>query len=179
MFGQQPRGRLTKRWQAEVGDHVIGLCWAPRRGLLAAAAVSGPIKVFDAATGAVRHDLPGHGFGTTAVGWAADGETLASVGQDGKVIFWDLAVVKERLSAAAGAAWAERLAWHPTEPLLATAAGRVVRLWDAEGRMLREYKGHASTVSDVAWRPGTGELTTSAYGAVASWSPDAGEPVRR
>jgi WD40 repeat protein len=179
MFGLQPRGRLTKRWQAEVGDHVIGLRWAPRQGLLAAAAVSGPIKVFDAATGAVRHDLPGHGFGTAAVGWGPGGEPLASVGQDGKVTFWDLAAAKERLSPAAGAAWAERLAWHPTEPLLATAAGRVVRLWDAAGRLLREWKDHPSTVSDVAWRPGTRELTASAYGAVTFRSPDADAPLRR
>jgi WD40 repeat protein len=179
MFGWQPRGRLSKRWHSEIGEHVISLRGAARPNLLAAAAVGGPIKLFDASNGALRHELPGHGFGTAAVDWSGDGAHLASVGQDGKVIFWDLAAAKERLSVAAGAAWAERLAWHPTEPMLATAAGRIVRLWDAEGRMLREWKDHSSTVSDLAWRPGTRELTASAYGNVILRSPEAEAPLKQ
>jgi len=179
MFGLQPRGRLSKRWHVDLGDHIISLRWSPTGDLLAAAAVGGPIKVLDAANGSTRHDLPGHGFGTAEVGWEAQGRHLASVGQDGHVIFWDLAADKARLSCAAGAAWAEHLAWHPTEPLLATAAGRVVRLWDTAGQILREWRDHPSTVSDLAWRPGTSELAVSAYGVVSLRTPDAEPPRRR
>jgi WD40 repeat protein len=182
MLGRSPRGRLGRRWQVETDDHVISLKWAPGGALLAAAAVGGPVRVLDAASGAVKHDLPGHDFGTAAVGWSAAGE-LASGGQDGKVRFWDLTRDAERLAVAGGAAqrtaWVERLAWHPTEPLLAAAAGRAVRLWAPGGALRREWTDHKSTVSDLAWRPGARELAVSAYGSVTFWSPDAAAPLKR
>jgi WD40 repeat protein len=166
----------------EESDHVISLKWAPGGALLAAAAVGGPVRVLDAATGAVRHHLPGHDFGTSAVGWSAAGE-LASGGQDGKVRFWDLGRGAERLAVGGGpgqrSAWVERLAWHPTEPLLAAALGRSVRLWAPDGTLLRDWTDHKSTVSDLAWRPGGGELGVSAYGSVTFWSPRADAFLKR
>jgi WD40 repeat protein len=182
MFGRGQRGRLSRRWQVETEDHVIALAWAPGGALLAAAAVGGPVRVLDAATGAVKNDLPGHDFGTATLGWSAAGE-LASGGQDGKIKFWDLGRNAECLAVAGGAtqrcAWVERLAWHPKEPLLATSAGRVVRLWSPDGALRREWTDHKSTVSDLAWRPGGRELAVSAYGSVTFWSPDADTPLKK
>jgi WD40 repeat protein len=174
----RPPARLSRRWQAQIGDHVISVAWSPCGALLAAAAAGGPITLFDAPTGKVRAGLPGHGFGTTALGWCASGLTLASAGQDGKVRLWD-GDGKETAALDGGAVWVERLAWHPTRDLLATAAGRKLRLWGQEGRLVREYPDHTATVADVCWRPGTGELTSATYGGVTLWSPDRTEPVRR
>jgi WD40 repeat protein len=124
---------LTPRWQAAIGDHVNALAWAPRGGLLAAAAVSGPIALFEGATGARQHTLAGHGFGTTALAWWLDGAFLATGGQDGCVRLWDCASGAERRVLDGGAAWVEHLAWSPDGSLLASAAGRRLRLWDAAG----------------------------------------------
>ena len=43
--------KLRVAWQASVPDHAIGLSWSPDGKCLAAAAVSGPIVIFDAGSG--------------------------------------------------------------------------------------------------------------------------------
>ncbi len=174
----KPPIKLTTLWQANLDDHVISLAWTPDGKRLACAAIGGPIKVFDALRGGVLHDLPGHGFGTTCVAWSGDGVHLASAGQDGKVKLWDLEHNKERLSLAGGAAWVERLAWCPVVNLLASAAGKKLRLWDAGGKLIREYPDHPSTIADIAWQPRAEILASAAYGQLALWRTNANEPYR-
>jgi WD40 repeat protein len=55
--------------------------------------------------------------------------------------------------------------------LLATAAGRTLRIWSAKGVLIREYPEHASTVSAIAWKPGKQELVSASYGTLAMWVP--------
>ena len=178
MFGVGRKPRLTRQWRAGLSDHVIALAWSPDDRLVAAAVASGPVAVLDAGTGVVRHLLPGHGFGATSVAWA-DAGTVASAGQDGRVRLWDATTGAERSALDAGAKWIERLAVSPCGTYLASAAGKKVRLWDRAGRLIRDYADHGSTVTDIVWRPGGKELTSSAYGGVAIWSPDRDEPARR
>src|SRR5689334_20433465 len=69
--------RLTRRWKADLADHVIRLAWSPSGKSLAAASVSGPVTLFEPAAGKVEQTLTGHGFGTTCVAWRRDGALLA------------------------------------------------------------------------------------------------------
>jgi WD40 repeat protein len=180
MPGVDPKGVAFDRlWQADVGDHVISLARSPDGSLLAAASVSGPITVFDAATGEVRQNLAGHGFGTAALSWGPDKlGRLASAGQDGLVKIWDVSTPEPALSLKGGAAWVERVAWSPSGGLLASAAGKKLKVWNARGELVREYPDHPSTITDIAWKPGTVELASAAYGRTAVWTPDHGEPRR-
>jgi WD40 repeat protein len=175
----RPAPRLSRRWQAEVEDHVIRLAWSPSGQVLAAAVVSGPIVLFDAGTGQPARRLAGHGFGTTDVAWKPEGDLLASAGQDGKVRIWDANTGQEPMALPGGAAWVEHVAWHPATAVLASAAGKKLRLWSAAGQLLREYPDHPATISDIAWRPGTAELTAGSYGGVTLWAVDQDEPVRK
>jgi WD40 repeat protein len=178
LFGKS-ENKLRRVWQASVPDHTIGVSWSPDGTLLAAAAVSGPITVFDAASGKPVYQLKGHGFGTAALSWQPGGTLLASVGQDNKVRLWDTTTGQEAKALDAGASWAEKLAWHPTGTLLATAAGKKARVWNAAGELVRELPQQAGTVMDLAWRPGTQHLTLLAYGAATTYDPAAGtEPVK-
>src|SRR4051812_4960071 len=161
--------RLQRRWKAELPDHAIRVCWSPDGKLLAAAAVSGPVLVLDAATGKTAATLEGHGFGTASVAWKPDGTLLASAGQDGKARIWDAATWQEKASVAGGAAWVEHVLWHPTKDVLVTAAGKKLRLWSPDGTSLRQYGDHPATISDIAWRPRSGELTSASYGGVWLW----------
>lgn len=177
--GRRKETAITGAWRGHIDDHVVALAWSPDGALLAAAAIGGPITLFDGATGEVRHVLAGHGFGTAAISWSADGSLLASAGQDGAARVWDAATGRERCALDAGATWVERVAWCPVAPLLATAAGRKLRLWDAAGQLLRAYPDHGSTVADVAWKPRSREITTAAYGGLTLWSTERDEPLRR
>jgi WD40 repeat protein len=78
-----------------------------------------------------------------------------------------------------GAKWAERVAWSADGSLLASAAGKIVRIWNAgSGELIRENAGHASTVADIAWHPRKNELAVAAYGGVTIYDPANSEPVK-
>ena len=180
------RTKLTKLWEAAIDGHVVSLGWSHALGLVAAASADGPIVLFDAKTGQVRASLSGHGFGTSCVAWSPDGSLLASAGQDGKVRLWDPASGQQTCEMAAGAAWVERVAWRvdaPTLPgdgagVLASAAGKKLRLWSRDGALIREYPDHPSTIADIQWRPDAPVLASTAYGKLFFWSPDSIEPLR-
>jgi WD40 repeat protein len=171
---------LEPAWVDEgLGEHVIALEWSPGGGTVAAASVAGPIALIDGRTGDRRHELPGHGFGTTSLSWSPDGARLASAGQDGRVRLWDAGSGRPVAELDAGATWVERVAWCPAEPVLASSAGRTLRLWDADGALIRSYPEHPSTIADLRWRPRSRQLASAAYGQLAIWSPDQAEPLRR
>ena len=179
-----PSTSLPVQWQAVIGDHVIALAWSPDGRWLAAAAVSGPISLFDGVTGQCTAVLAGHHLGTTSLSWHADSTCLASAGQDGLARFWDVSTGREQQALDAGAPWVEGVAWSPTGTLLATAAGRTLQLWDAAGRLLQQYPAQASTIAALQWAPrtvqvrhATSVLTTAAYGKVMLWTPEHSEPL--
>ena len=171
--------RFNERWRTEIDDYVIALAWSSDGALLAAASVSGTIRVFDGEMGSIRATFPGHTMGTNSIYWHPDGTRLASIGQDGKAIIWN-AKTSERLHVLpVGAHWGERALWSPKGDLLATAAGRIVRLWNGQGEQVREFTDHASTVTDMAWKPGTDQIAVGAYGGAVIWKADKDQPVRR
>src|SRR5262249_58544768 len=134
----RPENRLRPGWQASVPDHTIGVAWSPDASHLAAAAVSGPIVIFDANSGKPVHQLKGHGFGTAALAWQPTGNLLASVGQDSKVRVWDTNTGQEVKALDAGSTWAEKVSWHPSGQYLATAAGKKAKVWTSSGELVRE-----------------------------------------
>lgn len=175
------RGSATVEsvWRRPIDDHVQALAWSPSGDVLAAAAIGGPIWLYDAASGETLHEMTGHGFGTTAIAWSPDGSLLASCGQDGKVRLWDSGTGECRVAMDGGSSWVERVAWCATRPILASAAGKRLRLWSPDGELLREFVDHPSTIADIAWKPGADHITAAAYGGLTIWSPDANEPVVR
>lgn len=171
--------RFVGRWQASIDDYVIGLAWSPDGALLAAASVSGTIRMYDRATGSVTATLPGHTMGTNAIDWHPDSARLASIGQDGKACVWDARTGARLHVLQVGASWGERAIWSPKGDMLATAAGKIVRLWNTRGEQVREFTDHASTVTDIAWKPGTDQLAVGAYGGAVIWQAGGDQPVRK
>src|SRR5438067_1078144 len=171
--------RLDPRWRQAIDDHVIALGWPPNGSTVAAASVAGPVILFDVSTGEVRHRLFGHEFGTTALAWHPDGQTLATAGQDGKVRLWDAATGRERAALDGGSAWVERLAWGPKGDYLVSAAGKKLRLWTADGTLVKSYPDAAGTITDVAWSPRGRYFVTAGFGGVTFYRPDADALVNR
>jgi len=172
------RTKLTKRWDAAIDGHVVSLAWSNALGLIAAASADGPITLFDAKTGQARHHLLGHGFGTACVAWSADGQHLASAGQDGKVRLWDPVTGQQTHEMPGGAAWVDRVAWCPTQNIVASAAGKKLRIWNVDGTMIREYPDHPSTIADIQWKPNAALLASTAYGKLFLWSPDQTDAIK-
>jgi WD40 repeat protein len=178
------RTKLTRLWEGAIDGHVVSLSWSHALGLIAAASADGPIALFDAKTGQLRANLLGHGFGTSCIAFSPDGQHLASAGQDGKVRVWNPATGRQVKEMPGGAAWVDRVAWSalPTgagsEALLASSAGKKLRLWNRNGDMLREFPDHATTIADMQWKPGEPILASTCYGKLLLWDIHHQEPVQ-
>jgi WD40 repeat protein len=101
-----------------------------------------------------------------AVAWQPDGRALAVGTQDGFLQVWRQAMPKggprgtnkaSQLTMRGYPGKVACLAWHPSRPLIATAGGPDVVLWDlphtgkgAKGQPLRQ---HRKTITTLAWSP--------------------------
>lgn len=173
-----PQLPLAIQWQAHLEDHVIDMDWSPDGKTLAAAAVSGAMSLFESTTGQELHRYRGHDFGTTALAWQPSGTGLASAGQDGKICLWNSTSSLPIKELEGGAAWVEHLAWSPDGQYLASAAGRKLRLWDADGTLLQDYPLHNSTIADIVWKPNSTVLTSASYSTIRFFEPVQAEVMR-
>jgi WD40 repeat protein len=91
-------GKVKYEWtDPNMVGAVSALAFSPDGKLVAAGGPNdGSIRVWDMQTGKLKHLLSGH-----EISWltfSPDGKTLASAGMDGKVILWDVAQEKARVT---------------------------------------------------------------------------------
>jgi WD40 repeat protein len=168
---------LKEGWEASLDDYVIRLEWS-RAGIIAAACIGGPIHLLDGSSGGTVRVLDGHRVGTQCISWSRDGRFLASGGQDGKVRIWDPNEDEPVRVLDAGSAWVEQIAFAPDGGLLAAAAGRNLRLWNAQGEVVQTYAPHPTTISDIQWQRQGMFLTSACYGQLATFTPNSAEPIK-
>lgn len=161
---------IDAAWHITIDDYVIDAKWSPDGAMVAAAAVSGPIACLNTEDGNPSWSAHAHGFGTTEIAWHPGLEILTSAGQDGTIRNWNPANGDELGTMDGGDAWVEHVAWSPNGKLLASAAGKSLRLWDPAGSCIREFKDHGSTISDIAWKPGGGDTVSGSYGGLQFWN---------
>jgi len=171
--------RLQLRWKHAIDDHVIAFGWSPNGSTVAVASVAGPVSLFDVSSGNLTFQLSGHSFGTTDLAWSPDGKVLATSGQDGKVRLWNQATGELLSELDGGAMWVEHLAWSLKGDFLVSAAGKKLRLWNADGTPAKVYKDSLSTIAAVAWSPRGKEIAAAGYGGVSLLRPDAEGPVNQ
>lgn len=165
---------FAKHWASTLDDYVIDLAWSPDGALLAAASQSGAISLYDAATGALKHTLPGHADGANCLAWCPTAGELATGGQDGCVKFWSAATGAELAETQLGNAWVEHLCWVgrviPNAPLPATeserrtednppylfaAAGRKLVALHTDGTVVHTFPDAPKSISALALSPPT------------------------
>jgi len=163
---------------AELADHVEAVAISPDGHRLAAAAVTGPISLFDATSGDELAAMPGHRMGTTALAWRPDGQVLASAGQDGRIRLWDGVTGEPIGELQGGDPWVSAVEWSHDGKLLATAAGHELRVWSPAGDMVAGWTNAASSISDIGWKPGSTILASSGYGGITLARPGGDKPPR-
>jgi WD40 repeat protein len=148
------------------GDHVVALGWLPGNERLLALPSEGAPMIVDRASESIVRTLEAHGMGNTCASVSPKAQRVATGGQDGKVRIWDAdsGAVLHELDG--GAPWIEQCAFSPDGRHLATAAGRILRIWDADGGLVREWSAHASTIATVCWRPDGNGIGVGCYGGV-------------
>ncbi len=164
-------------WTAASDDYVNDLRFSPGGELLAVATASGSVDVLRAASGEVVRRQAPHPGGALRVAWSLDRRFLASGGHDERVRIHhvDGDVVA---NVNAGPGWVADVAWSPDSKVLAAAAGRRVSFWSRSGEPIGDVCGHESTVTAIAWLPGSDQLLSICYGAVRFLRPGRPDPVR-
>jgi len=140
-------------------DFVVAVAWRPDGEKLAAACADGSVHELSPDGGPVEI-LREHDGGVCALAYSSAG-TLASGGEDGKLA---IGVLPPR---PAGAGWIEQLAWRPPGDLLATAVGRRVQFWTAEGAILAESSQLPATVECLAWTPDATTVVAGGHGGLS------------
>lgn len=165
------QGSLPKAWEAELDEAAISADWSANGRWIAAASAVGTIYVFEAGTGHRVKRWNGHRFSAAAVAWHPHADLLASAGHDGKVALWTPEGDAPISTLDCGASWVEHLAWSPSGEHLATACGRLLRLWSCGGELLRTFDEQPNTIAGIDWRADSQELVSACYGQVVFWSP--------
>ena len=135
------------------------VAFAPDGHLLASGGEDNTIRIWDFRSRRLVRTLEGHSDTVLSVSFLADGRLLASQGRDGSVRLWDCVTwTPAGVIAEPGMSrWTPRLAFHPSQPLLATAGsdegkddGAVVHLWHLDpGRLLSRARPPSVTYTSA------------------------------
>ena len=137
-----------------LGDYVIDLAWSPDASKLAAVTVEGSVFLIDDQGDSAHFKLIGqHAGGANSLSWRCDGAEFATAGHDGLAKIWDGSSGQELSSLEAGDSWVAKAVYSPRRNVLATAAGRHLKLWNEQREAFYESSDHSSTIADVGWNP--------------------------
>ena len=187
--------RTIRLWDAETGA-LLAMRRDPRAGVgavafspdgraLASGGDDQVVTLWDAATMERLRTFRGHTRTITSVAFSGDGRTLASASADRTVKLWDLEAPERPLVLTDPTprrydAGVRCLAYSPDGRTLASGhsdSEHSVKLWDADGRLLRALSGHEHSVTGLAYSP-DGRLlasssvdTTTVLWDTATWTP--------
>ena len=168
-------GALKTGWSATTGDYAIAGAWGHRGSVLVVADVSGGVFGFESTSGAVRWQrVASHEGNLLAMAMHPSGKTIATSGQDGKVVVCSVDDGRVLRVIELGNGWVEHVAWSPDGQLLAASKSRQVYVYDLDGTEVWQSDPHPSTVSAIAWA-GPHELATACYGRVSFFDTSSGE----
>ena len=174
------------------GDRVDSLSFSPDGQLLASGSRDGTVKLW-LKSGILIKTLTGHKGWVLGISFSPDGQRLASASQDGTVKLWTRegtliktlnthfnSVIyytygKNGHASTQGNSSDSRLnavTFSPDGQLLAAASDdKTVKLWTADGKLLKTLRGHSNWVLDVSFSPDSQMLASASYdNTIKLWS---------
>jgi len=148
---------------------LMSLAFSPDGGVIAAAGDT-TVRLWRVATREEIKPLTGRPFNKVA--FSSDRNTLATLGQDGKITFWNLRSGEERTITRAVENELGQIVFSPDGAILAAGENSgSIRLWDAlTGQELLVLEGHNARVHGLAFSPEGSTLASCSHdGAVKLW----------
>jgi WD40 repeat protein len=138
------------------------------------------VRLWNAESGQLVNTLIGHKHTDVySVAFSPDGKTLASVGDDGIILLWDVKSGQRINSLKHYECWVASVAFSPDGNTLASAVSNPeVRLWDVDSGQRINSLEHTDSVFSVAFSP-DGKILASASEdhTVQLWDVEAGQRI--
>lgn len=133
------------------------VAFSPDGKQLATSCYDEKIRLFDVATGAVRH-LVGHFQSVVDLSWSPDGRSLVSGSWDRTARIWNVATSQTR-SVLPHPRSALAVAWSPDGRTIATGSSdKSVRLWETDGRLRQVWPASPEHIDFVSFSPNSSRL---------------------
>ncbi len=152
---------------------VASVAYAPDGKIIVSGSLDRTLKIWNAATGAELRSLVGHQGQVLAVAISPNGRQLASGSRDNTIKLWDL-YIPTPLQQLAGHTGQVQAVLVNSEPAWSATAGadKLIKLWDAEGKVVRDLKGHDEAILRLAaTKDGSQIASGDAKGFVRIWNP--------
>ncbi|KAL4881156.1 WD40-repeat-containing domain protein [Aspergillus karnatakaensis] len=158
---------------------VKALAFSPNSRLLASGSEDATIKLWDATTRELRHELAGHSDDILSLAFCGDSK-LASGSGDGTIKLWDPVRGKLLQTLGVEGGFQVHTIAYSQHGLIAGSHGGSVNLWDASsGQLKRELKGHRNHVISVAFSPDGCKIVSASMGdTVKVWNLADNDTVR-
>ncbi|KAL2835372.1 putative wd40 protein [Aspergillus pseudoustus] len=175
--------RVEENWSAELqtleghSNSVQSVAFSRDGQLLASGSDDETIKLWDSATGTLKHTLEGHSNLVRSVAFSRDGQLLASGSDDETIKLWDPATgtLKHTLEGHSNSVWS--VAFSRDGQLLASGStDTTIKLWDpATSTLKHTLEGHSNLVRSVAFSR-DGQLLASGSNdtTIKLWDPATG-----
>jgi phosphoserine phosphatase len=179
LSAQARKNRITLR--ATLSGHtgpVWSVAFAPDGQTLVTGSDDTTLRVWDAATGREKAELPRRGSAVLGVVFAHSEKFLLSGGGDGILRVWDVASRTEQKEMVLANGNLRRTPIAPDDRTVAVAtATQGVELWDLDSRTVRQkFAGHHGTILGMAFAPdGKTLVTGDTSGRIRFWNPATGE----
>jgi WD40 repeat protein len=147
---------------------------------LASGSDDGTLRLWDATTGALRHNLAGHRGPVGSVAFSPDGARLASGADDWTVRLWDTTSGTPVFTLNGHVGRVLTVAFSPDGTRLASAGwDTFVRVWDVQtGTAVRALVGHTNWVRNVRFSPdGTRLASEDDSGRCKVWDLTTGKEI--
>jgi WD40 repeat protein len=153
-------------FRAVLPDSAASVSFSPSGDVLGVATFAGPVIFLRTGSGETAWTTAGHAGGALAVAFSPRAPLVATGGQDGRVMLFELGEGQAIADGDGGGPWVSHLAWSTDGEVLASAAGRSVRFFDRRGQLLAAVDDHVSTVSNLAYVPALNGWMSASYGGV-------------